>query len=335
MEIERTNNYPQVSFVMPAYNAGRYIGAAIDSIVHQTFEDWELIIVDDCSTDDTYRIAHQYERIDSRISVLRMTKPSRRPMEPQMRGIKEAHSEWISKLDADDVIEHTAVEMMLAVRDKYRADVVLPCVYRFDTNTADACYALPKSTIELYRPYKGRELLLHTLEGWKFADSGGLIARQLYLTVYKKYDYSSENTLMDELLSRHVLLEDPKVVFCDSKYFYRNNQGVSSVQSGRIFDSLLVNIGLSEICAAEYGKDSKEYLSAQRQNFHGIFDSYKRMNRYRYEDVDIRRAKHLISKARTAVDWSILKGNVSRRYQMLLKTPGLPIRLILKVMNKT
>lgn len=333
--MERTYSYPHVSFVMPAYNAGRYIRAAIDSIVQQTFENWELIIVDDGSTDDTYNIARQYASIDSRVIVLKMPRASRRPMEPQMHGIMAAHSEWISKLDADDLIEHSALETMMAARDKYNAEVVLPSVYKFDTDAAQSTHSLPKPCIELYRTYKGRQLLLQALEGWKFADSGGLIARRLYLSVYDKYDYTAENTLMDELLSRHLLLEDPRVVFCDSKYFYRNNQGVSSVQSGRIFDSILVNIGLSEICAAEYGKDSKEYLSAQRQNFHGIFDTYKRMNRYKYSDVDILRAKRLISRARTAIDWSVLEGNISQRYKLLLKMPEQAIQLILKVMAKT
>ena len=55
-----------VTIIMPSYNTGQYIKEAIESVLSQTYNDWELIIVDDCSTDDTEEIVKQY-RYDKRI----------------------------------------------------------------------------------------------------------------------------------------------------------------------------------------------------------------------------------------------------------------------------
>lgn len=62
---------PKVSIVLPTYNGEQYIRESIDSVVEQTFKDWELLIVDDCSTDATWEIIREYEERDSRIRVLR------------------------------------------------------------------------------------------------------------------------------------------------------------------------------------------------------------------------------------------------------------------------
>lgn len=61
---------PTVSIVLPTYNGSRYIRESMDSILGQTYTDWELIIVDDCSTDDTLEIVRSYESMDSRIRVI-------------------------------------------------------------------------------------------------------------------------------------------------------------------------------------------------------------------------------------------------------------------------
>ncbi|HOJ48978.1 MAG TPA: glycosyltransferase family 2 protein, partial [Bacillota bacterium] len=62
---------PFVSVVMPAYNASKYIGQAIESVLNQTYVNFELIVIDDCSTDNTYDIIKKYSETDSRIKVVK------------------------------------------------------------------------------------------------------------------------------------------------------------------------------------------------------------------------------------------------------------------------
>ena len=61
---------PKISIILPTYNGQQYIGEAIESIIEQTFQDWELIIVDDCSSDNTLDIIRKYEKQDLRIKVI-------------------------------------------------------------------------------------------------------------------------------------------------------------------------------------------------------------------------------------------------------------------------
>ena len=61
---------PKISIILPTYNGQLYIREAIESVIKQIFKDWELIIVDDCSSDNTLDIIKEYEKLDSRIRVI-------------------------------------------------------------------------------------------------------------------------------------------------------------------------------------------------------------------------------------------------------------------------
>lgn len=91
---------PKVSVIMPAYNAEVYIGEAIDSVLRQTFSDFELIILDDCSSDNTAGIVKTYE--DSRIVYVKNEK-NLGVAGTLNRGLENAGGMYIARMDADDV----------------------------------------------------------------------------------------------------------------------------------------------------------------------------------------------------------------------------------------
>lgn len=91
---------PAISVIMPAYNTEKYIGAAIESILQQTFEDFELIIIDDASTDQTYDIMCSYH--DNRI--IRMRNHINLGVAACVnKGMSIASSEYIARMDSDDI----------------------------------------------------------------------------------------------------------------------------------------------------------------------------------------------------------------------------------------
>ena len=92
---------PLVSVVLPCFDAAQTLSAAIQSIRVQTFEDWELIVVDDGSTDASVEISEDAARADDRIRVVRL--PHAGIVEALQRGCEAAHGPLIARMDADDV----------------------------------------------------------------------------------------------------------------------------------------------------------------------------------------------------------------------------------------
>lgn len=91
-----------VSIIMPSYNTGKYIAASIESILNQTYNNWELIIVDDCSTDNSHEIIKEFAIKDNRIRYLKNEKNSGAAVS-RNRALREAKGKWIAFLDSDDL----------------------------------------------------------------------------------------------------------------------------------------------------------------------------------------------------------------------------------------
>ncbi|MBI4395607.1 MAG: glycosyltransferase [Elusimicrobia bacterium] len=104
---------PLVSVIMPAFNEGRYISEALDSVIGQTFGDWELIVVDDGSTDGTGAVVGSYMAKDSRIAYRRQA--NRGPAAARNNGLRQAAGEWAAFIDADDMWMAGKLEKQLDV----------------------------------------------------------------------------------------------------------------------------------------------------------------------------------------------------------------------------
>lgn len=94
---------PTISIVTPCYNGQSTISNTIESVRNQIFSDWEMIIVDDCSTDDSADIIQYYNTKDSRIKYFKTKQPSGSPSLPRNLGIDKATGKYIALLDADDI----------------------------------------------------------------------------------------------------------------------------------------------------------------------------------------------------------------------------------------
>jgi teichuronic acid biosynthesis glycosyltransferase TuaG len=91
-----------VSIVMPAFNAQAYLGETMESVLAQSRAEWELIVVDDCSTDGTYEIAAAYGARDTRIRVVRLERSSG-PAMARNAAIEAASGRYVAFLDSDDL----------------------------------------------------------------------------------------------------------------------------------------------------------------------------------------------------------------------------------------
>lgn len=95
------NDQPLISIIMPVWNGERYLADAIQSILAQTFRDFEFIILDDGSTDRTPEILEEYASLDSRIRLIKLDHEG--IVIALNRGVSESRARWIARMDADDV----------------------------------------------------------------------------------------------------------------------------------------------------------------------------------------------------------------------------------------
>src|ERR1035437_799289 len=110
---------PAISVLMPAYNAEKYIGEAIESILNQTFKDFELIIVNDASTDSTLSIIQKFAKKDKRVKVYE-NKKNLYIAANRNRLIKLANGKYVAWQDADDISMLKRLEHQYKFLEKYK-----------------------------------------------------------------------------------------------------------------------------------------------------------------------------------------------------------------------
>ena len=121
--------YPLISVVIPAYNAGQFLDETLESVLSQTYENWECIIVNDGSTDNTESIAKKWCEKDARFCYF--YKESSGVSDTRNLGIKEARGEYIAFLDADDILTPDSLEVRINVLIEQNVDLVATKLQHF------------------------------------------------------------------------------------------------------------------------------------------------------------------------------------------------------------
>ena len=119
---------------MPCHNGGQYIRQAIDSVLMQSYADWELLIVEDISTDDSVSIAEEYCAKDSRIKLLHTPIPTGKPATPRNVGIGAALGRFIAFLDCDDQWLPDKLEHQLPLFEKADCATVFSFYKKMDVS---------------------------------------------------------------------------------------------------------------------------------------------------------------------------------------------------------
>lgn len=114
---------PTLTIIMAAYNAGATLDIAIKSVQAQTYTDWELIVVNDCSKDNTLEIADSFAKSDPRIRVI-SNESNLGVSITRKKALDTAKGEWIAVLDSDDIWDQYKLEKQFALAEKENADLV-------------------------------------------------------------------------------------------------------------------------------------------------------------------------------------------------------------------
>lgn len=123
----KKESLPLVSVIMPAYNGQEYVEQAIRSVMDQTVQDWELLVIDDGSTDNTRAIVEGLSREDSRISLIR-NEANMGVAKTRNRGLALSKGTYVALLDSDDYWAPEMLQKMIARAEETKADIVY-CSY--------------------------------------------------------------------------------------------------------------------------------------------------------------------------------------------------------------
>jgi len=206
-----------ISVIVPMYNAEKYLAECVDSVLAQTYPDFEVILVNDGSTDSTEDIAQQYAAKDNRVRVV--TQPNAGLSGARNTGIEQAKGEYLFFLDADDALSSEALEYLYQACETQQAKM--------------AVVKFTKSLAKLTPPSTKIAKEKITLVDGGLADLLKALSRPSYPTVAawgKLYHYTLLNTVRfpekltyeDTAFYLFILDQLDKVAFCDIfGYYYR------------------------------------------------------------------------------------------------------------------
>lgn len=215
---------PQISVIIPVYNAETYLRECLDSVVNQTLREIEIICVDDGSTDDSLEILREYEKKDARVTII--TQPNSGVSAARNLGILAASGEYLTFVDSDDYVDPDTYKTAYTTAKNESADIVVfggSCFPPLDW--ADECLS-PKKTI--YR---------HDSFNALFGERG---SRPFPVNkIYRSNLFSGNGVLFDETLKLgedHALMFDifplaDTIVYIDDK-FYHYRQNSASAMAG-------------------------------------------------------------------------------------------------------
>ena len=113
----------KISVIIPAYNAEKFLVESLQSVVNQTIDDFEIIVIDDGSTDSTLDILKNYEKSYENFNVI--CQENAGPAAARNKGLDVAKGEYIYFFDADDVLELDALESLYATAHRRKSDLVI------------------------------------------------------------------------------------------------------------------------------------------------------------------------------------------------------------------
>ena len=205
----------EVSIIVPVYNVEKYLENCIQSILNQTFKNFELILVDDGSTDNSGKICDIYEKKDSRIKVIH--KDNGGLSSARNAGIDIAGSKYIGFVDSDDSIHPKMYEVLYNLIEKYKSDISC-CNYKYTYDISNQNHeelnlneVIEMSNIESIEKLYDKDLGVKLVVAWN-----KLYHKRLFDNIRYKVGRLHE----DEFMAHRILYNSKKITYVDNELYY-------------------------------------------------------------------------------------------------------------------
>lgn len=211
----------EISIIVPVYNVEKYLENCIESILNQTFKDFELILVDDGSTDNSGKICDIYEKKDSRIKVIH--KNNGGLSSARNAGLDIACGKYVGFVDSDDSIHPKMYEVLYNLIEKYKSDISC-CNYKYTYDISNQNHeelnlneVIEMSNIEAIKRLHDEDIGVKLVVAWN-----KLYNRYLFDNI--RYEIGRIHE--DEFIAHRILYECKKIIYIDNKlYYYLQREG--------------------------------------------------------------------------------------------------------------
>lgn len=225
-----------VSVIVPIYNVEQYLPRCIESILAQTYKNFELILVDDGSPDKCPEICEKYAEKDNRISVIH--KINGGLSDARNAGLDIAKGDFITFVDSDDMIAPNAIEILLNAFKESNADIVITTRYNVFSEQNKICLTANSGDLRIVNPNEAEKTIFCENTRW-----------EAWGTLYKAELFENEEFPVGKLyedlaLVPLIVLKANKVCFADTAiyYYFRRTDSIMADSKVR------VKIDLLEIC---------------------------------------------------------------------------------------
>jgi len=298
---------PKISVLVAVYNATDYLPQALDSLLSQTLSDIEIICIDDCSTDGSLSMLHDYARRDHRIVVIHQDKNTGQ-RHARNEGLKVARGELVAFVDSDDWISPDCLELAARTFDEHpQTDCVLLHVKNYLADK-DIFSDYPMEPFEVL---SGREAFERSID-WSI--HGWYIARR---EMYERDPYDETcHSYSDDNTTRIHYFKSREVRCCNGIFYYRNySQSVTHRPSIHRFDYLRANESMKRQLLA-LGVEERILRQYETVRLLVLVDSYM-VYHCHYGDLSAEARVYALSEMRRVwgnLERSLLHPTVARKF---------------------
>ena len=253
---------------MPAYNAMSFIADAVNSVLKQSLFNLELIVVDDCSTDDTWNIISRIAEVDSRLKIIKLEDNSGSAKYPREVAVNMASADWICWVDADDIIPYDYLEKLLLRQQNTDADIVCSQMIAFQNNINNVRYTLPDISLNNNGDdiLPGRVAVMKTIGSWSLNANGFLVRKSLWSGTSLFLNRDANWMDADDVSTREMILSANKVAFSDAVYYYRiHSEAITKKLSVKKFHTLITDECVVRMIDGEFGEKSPQARITRNQ----------------------------------------------------------------------
>lgn len=215
------NNNPIISIIVPVYNTEKFLSKCIESILNQTFKDFELILVDDGSLDLCPKICDEYAQKDARIKVIH--KKNGGLSDARNAGIEAACGEYLGFVDSDDYIKENMYEVLYNLISEYQADISICMAVSVDENSEPVWGGKATTAV-----FNGKDALYAMIFERRFAVNS-------WNKLYKRELFGElrfpVGMLYEDLATTYLLLDKCNVTVCTDLQLYAYVQRGGSIMS--------------------------------------------------------------------------------------------------------